>query len=237
VLATSPSLITPILGVAAATTINKVTITAPATSATLTLVQGSTLATAGAFSTTLTATAATNVTLPVSGTLATVLASGTIASAAVNSISLTSFFNYGVIVIKFFNIVTITNNVNILCRVSIDGTTYDSGANNYAWVAGYFNSANATGAVSSTGDTSIELVTGAGNTAGYQMCIELTIYNPSSTTFFPTLKTETVGTTSGPGYTRISGVGQRLTAQVTKGIQLLTSSGNISCSYRVIGYA
>jgi len=69
VLATSPTLVTPTIGVATATSVNKVTITAPTTSATLTLVTGSTLATAGAFSTTLTSTAATNVTLPTSGTL------------------------------------------------------------------------------------------------------------------------------------------------------------------------
>lgn len=66
---TSPTLITPTLGVATATSLNKLTITAPATSATLSLITGSTLATAGAFSTTLTATGATNVTLPTSGTL------------------------------------------------------------------------------------------------------------------------------------------------------------------------
>ena len=71
VLATSPTLVTPTLGVASATSVNKVTITAPATSSTLTIADGSTLATSGAFSTTLTATAATNVTLPTTGTLAT----------------------------------------------------------------------------------------------------------------------------------------------------------------------
>jgi hypothetical protein len=68
-LATSPSFTTPTLGVASATSINKVAITAPATSATLTLADTSTLATSGAFSITLTSTAATNVTLPTSGTL------------------------------------------------------------------------------------------------------------------------------------------------------------------------
>jgi len=60
----SPSFTTPTLGVATATSINKVTITAPTTSATLTLVTGSSLITAGAFSTTLTSTATTNATLP-----------------------------------------------------------------------------------------------------------------------------------------------------------------------------
>lgn len=71
VFSTSPTLVTPTLGVASATSINKLTITAPATSATLTLANGSTLATSGAFSTTITATANTSVTLPTTGTLAT----------------------------------------------------------------------------------------------------------------------------------------------------------------------
>jgi len=68
-LATSPTLVTPTIGVASATSVNKVAITAPATSATLTLADGSTLATSGAFSQTLTATATTAVTLPTSGYL------------------------------------------------------------------------------------------------------------------------------------------------------------------------
>jgi hypothetical protein len=71
VFATSPSLTTPSLGVATATSINKVAITSPATSATLTLADGSTLQTIGAFAVNMTATGATSITLPTSGTLAT----------------------------------------------------------------------------------------------------------------------------------------------------------------------
>lgn len=69
VFATSPALVTPALGAATATSINKVTITAPASSATLTIANGGSLITSGAYSITLTATGATNVTLPTSGTL------------------------------------------------------------------------------------------------------------------------------------------------------------------------
>jgi hypothetical protein len=69
VFSTSPTLVTPTLGAATATSINNVALTNPGGPATLTLANGSTLATAGAFSTTLTATGATNVTLPTSGTL------------------------------------------------------------------------------------------------------------------------------------------------------------------------
>jgi hypothetical protein len=78
VFATSPTLVTPTIGAATATTVNKVTVTAPATGSTLTLVEGSTLATSGAFSTTLTATAATNVTLPTTGTLITLAGTETL---------------------------------------------------------------------------------------------------------------------------------------------------------------
>lgn len=75
VLDNTPTLITPVLGVATATSINKVAFTAPATAATLTIADGATLATSGAYSLTLTATAATNVTLPTTGTLATLAGS------------------------------------------------------------------------------------------------------------------------------------------------------------------
>ena len=71
VFATSPTLTTPNVGDASASSINKVAVTEPATGATLTLANNSTLETLGAFTTTLTATGATSLTLPESGTLAT----------------------------------------------------------------------------------------------------------------------------------------------------------------------
>jgi hypothetical protein len=87
VFATSPTLVTPTLGVASATSLNKVTVTAPATAATLTLADGSTLATSGAFSTTFTATATTALTLPTSGTLATQTFVGSATVAQANNLT------------------------------------------------------------------------------------------------------------------------------------------------------
>ena len=66
--------------ITASSTINKVTITAPATSATLTIANTGSLITSGAYAITLTATGTTNVTLPTTGTLA---ALGVTAGAAV----------------------------------------------------------------------------------------------------------------------------------------------------------
>lgn len=62
------------------TTVNKVTVTQPASSATLTLANGSTLATSGANSVTLTSTGSTNVTLPTTGTLSTLAGTETLSN-------------------------------------------------------------------------------------------------------------------------------------------------------------
>jgi len=78
VFSTSPTLVTPTLGVATATTINKVTITAPATASTLTIAQGSSLITSGAYAITLTATNTTGVTLPTTGTLSAIAGTETL---------------------------------------------------------------------------------------------------------------------------------------------------------------
>lgn len=79
VMATSPTLVTPALGAATATTINGLTITSTS-GGTLTLANSSSLITSGGNSITLTSSGATNVTLPTSGTLATLAGSETLSS-------------------------------------------------------------------------------------------------------------------------------------------------------------
>ena len=89
-LASSLTLTTPTLGVASATSINKVAFTTPATGATLTLADGSTLAVSGAHSVTLTATGTTSVTLPTTGTLATIAGSETLTNKTLTSPTITN---------------------------------------------------------------------------------------------------------------------------------------------------
>lgn len=68
VFATSPTLVTPVLGAATATTINKVTITAPTTGSTLTIADGKTLAASNSL--TLTGTDGSSVAFGTGGTVA-----------------------------------------------------------------------------------------------------------------------------------------------------------------------
>lgn len=93
VLDTAPTLVTPVLGVATATSVNKLTITAPATSATLTIANGKTFTA----SNTLTLAGTDGSTLNVGtggtlGALATVTAGTGVATAAANAVNGTGGF-------------------------------------------------------------------------------------------------------------------------------------------------
>src|SRR5258708_2937593 len=79
--ATSPTLVTPILGVAAATSINKVDFTAPATSSTLTIADGKTLTQSNTL--TYTGTDGSTVNFGAGGTVSYVGGSGTVTTASI----------------------------------------------------------------------------------------------------------------------------------------------------------
>jgi hypothetical protein len=88
---TSPTLTTPALGVATATSINKVTVTQPATGSTLTIADGGTLATSGAFTFTATIAANANVTFPAGAyTAATVTTTQTLTGKTITGLVLTA---------------------------------------------------------------------------------------------------------------------------------------------------
>ena len=103
VFANTPTLVTPVLGVATATSINKVTITAPATSATLTISNGAALTvsgnvtlsssgscalTLGGNNITFATSGATSLTLPTTGTVATLAGSETLSNKTLNNCNL-----------------------------------------------------------------------------------------------------------------------------------------------------
>ncbi len=140
----SPTFVTPTLGVASATSLNKITITAPATSATLTLANGSSLITSGAYNATITVTDTTSVTLPTSGTLYGT-GSGTITSSQLAT-SMSDETGTGSLV---FN-----TSPNINTSITTSSATFDI-ANTNATTVNIAGSATTVNIGNSSGNTSI----------------------------------------------------------------------------------
>lgn len=118
VMQASPTLTTPTIGVASATSINKVAITAPTTSATLTLADGSTHVLAGAYSSTFTITGTTALTFPTTGTLATLAGSEALTNKTYNGNTFTA--GTGTLTIAAGKTLTSSNTLTV---AGTDGTT------------------------------------------------------------------------------------------------------------------
>ena len=175
VLATSPSLTTPTLGVASATTVNKVTLTAPATGSTLTIADGKTLTVSNTL--TLAGTDSTVMTFPSSST--TVAGLGTTQTfTATNTFSQIIYANNAVTVTSNAGTVPITYRLNTFTNSSaatmaitmatasaVDGALsivriYDFSA--AAQTIGWTNTENSTVSVplTSNGSTTLPLTVG-----------------------------------------------------------------------------
>jgi hypothetical protein len=164
VFSTSPTLVTPTIGAASATSVNKVAITEPASAATLTLADGSTLVTSGANSITLTSTGATNVTLPTSGTLYGT-AAGSITSAQLAS-SLTNETGSGVVV--FNDTPTLVTPVlGVASATTINKVTLTAPATGSTLTVADGKTLTASNTLTLTGTDGSSAAFGAGGTVAY----------------------------------------------------------------------
>lgn len=157
------------------------------------------------------------------------LTSGSVTNAATMDLNFSAFTSaYSVIFIEF-TAAPITGATNLELLVSSDGSTYNNSAGNYDW---YFGNPAAVGG-NSTSSPFIQIVGGEVNTAGTRVTGWIQLNDPNSASFLPQLLYTAAGVgTQGYG---ISGAGRRLTAQVTKAVRLLFSSGNITGTYKVFG--
>jgi hypothetical protein len=156
-----------------------------------------------------------------------------VASININLSTYTS--TYSSFTIEIEQILPATDNVDLWCRLSSDGTTFASGASNYQWNYLYSNSNNGSGA-GGVGNTDTKILMGnvIDNGSTNHDRAEISIFNAASTTFQPTIRFwfQYKDNTSFSAST--SGSGTRLNAQAVNGIQFLFSSGNIaSIKYKV----
>lgn len=229
---TNAVLVTPTLGAASATSINGLTISA--SSGTLALANGSTLAIIGAFSVTLTATAGTTVTFPTTGTLSTLTGAETLTNKILTSPILTTPTTS-----------TITLSANILCSdagsphifYSADGTGATTSLN-MTFKTGTTVSANsgatavASGAVSTIGNSGTVGVysgnsTTAGNSGAASLYTGTALTGTTGNASFYTGSSTTGTTGHGLIYTGNVNLGDTGYLTLTTGNAVTGSSGNI----------
>ena len=165
---TSPTFVTPILGVASATTLNKVALTAPATGSTLTIADGKTLTVSNTL--TLTGTDSSTLAIGAGGTLTTAAFTAIGTSGA--TIPLLSTANTWATVQNMFSGVTLGTDTHFLYEVNSTTIGIRIGAAgpyfNIRTVAGSnmdFNNASAGNVTFSSGGTLLATVNTSGNVA------------------------------------------------------------------------
>lgn len=180
------------------------------------------------------------VTLPVSGTLISNVASGTISNQATLDINFSTYVaQFSMIEILLTGVVPATSAAILEARLSTDGTTFITSG--YKWDFMYTLAGGTPGGVddgSATDTTTIHLTGTSSNTAARSIFAVIRIALPNSTSFEPNVQFTSTRYTDAPSTAVSTGFGTIATAQATKGIRFLFSSGNIStATYRVIGYA
>ncbi len=163
-------------------------------------------------------------------------------SASIDFDSGVNFSTYKKYEIELIDVVIATDNAELFVRTSTDGgSTYDSGASDYAW--GYYRVLTGTTPLvnGDSADSKINITydpgsgVGWGNAAGEAFNGEFSLWNPSGTN-----KTIINFVVSGIRNTgnlmNLTGAGSRQSAANVDGIQFLMSSGNIvSGTFKIYG--
>lgn len=233
VFATSPTLVTPTLGVATATSVNKVAITAPASSATLTLADGSTLATSGANSLTLTTSGATNITLPTTGTLTTT-ANNLSVFAATTSAQLAGIISNetGSGSLVFATSPTLVTPVlGAATATSVNGITFTSSTGVFSLTNGKTLTWTNTGTVSGTDNFTLDV--GTGGTLGTAAYTAASAYATLSfTTIAVSGQSNVVADSTADTLTLVAGTGITLTTNAATDTITITSSVTAAPSFK-----
>lgn len=128
------------------------------------------------------------------------------------------------------DIVPATDGEILQLQVSNDGgSTWQSGASDYAYALDGLNDAGTSITVSSTGDTHVRLSSGnVGNAAGEAASATVTLSDPSGTSVDQLVGIKSGDIRSGGGLGHISGYGRYLTAEAIDGVRFQFANGNIS---------
>ena len=156
--------------------------------------------------------------------------SGTISNAATLEIALPA--GYSGFEVELVDLIPATDNVDLYCRVSTDGSSYDAAAGNYKWA---YSRAYDTGAATGTTDTigsnsssAITMANGVGNGSSEGASLTVKIVGHDNSAVQPRIRFDGTVHFSSNEQIRVSGSGRRVNAQDTTNLRFLFSSGNIA---------
>lgn len=146
-----------------------------------------------------------------------------------------TYFMYKLVIADYL---PATDATDILFRTSTNnGSSYDSGASDYAWIWRYHAMTAATNSddVGDNADSSIQIHNNQSNAANEKADYEILIFNPAGTSY-TYIKTHGLLTNASGAPFSVEGGGLRLSAADVDAIRVLSSSGNIaSGEFRLYG--
>ena len=154
----------------------------------------------------------------------------------VASVSFTDLSStYAKYVVEVMDYIPQTDNTDLRIRTSSNnGSSYDSGATDYAWGQQFIAFGGVGGVGSSTGDTHIRAIGAVGNDTNEKvnMTLELTSHD---TTKYTDILYRLNGTISAGTMFTITGGGWRASAAIVDAIQITAESGNINGIFKLYG--
>lgn len=166
------------------------------------------------------------------------LATGSVSAAATLPINMSAYYNlYSVIEVQYTGLIPVTTNTDLCIQVSVDGTTFDTAAASYDWVV-HYDVTTLNGINSSQSDTQLHIAQSINNSAGSHVSGSFRIFAPSNASLNPAMIGQSFAISNTTSSTIMNTwSGYRKAAQLTKGVRLQFSTGNItSGTYSVIGY-
>lgn len=137
--------------------------------------------------------------------------------------------DYRAYLLVFSNLLPSTDNVTFFALVSTDnGSTYKSGASDYAWAVGSDRETSDTANIGDADDTAIELWGSFGSGALEEVSGEIWIDDPMNANAHTQMRWHLSGQSEVPTYSVRVGGGQYQTAGATDAIRFAFGSGNIS---------
>lgn len=160
-----------------------------------------------------------------------VLNTYSISNAATADFDLSNYYTvYDELKLTCHDIRPATNNASMYVRISSDGSTYAASGGNYQYQID-FSLGSSAGGLESTSAAQILIGNNISNSSSVMNLFDMVIRKPGQSTLQPAYRIDyDYKSSTGSSIATTKTLGYRLNAQVTRGVRLLASTGNIYCN-------